>query len=262
MRSLAADSLRRVLTRLAQTLAAVRFALWRRVVSARLGRLGVAVRWELAGPPRFWTLPRLEPVIGASGPGTLVIRLGRGVKLGRELVLEVWTGTENVLEVGDRTTFEAFCRVQMQGGVIRLASDVHVRDLVLLKSKSVLDVGESTVLSRGVHVHATAGVTIGAHGAIGERTSFIDSDHTVGDGAEPVLRRPIKVDPIVLGRNVAVSANCVLLRGTRIGDNAVVAAGAVVSGGDYPGAWLIGGLPARALRALGEVDGRREEAAH
>jgi len=247
-----------VLTRLAQTLAAARFALWRRVVSARLGRLGVSVRWEVAGAPRFWTLPRLEAVIGAPGRGSLVVRLGRSVKLGRELVLEVWTGAENVLEVGDRTTFEAFCRVQLQGGTIRLGHDVHVRDLVLLKTKSLLEVGESTVLSRGVHIHATAGVNIGAHGAIGERTSFIDSDHTVGDDAEPVLRRPIKVDPIVLGRNVVVSANCVLLRGTRIGENAVVAAGAVVNGGDYPGGWLIGGLPARALRALEGVDGRQE----
>ncbi len=250
-----------MLTRLARTLATARFAAWQRYVSARLGRLGVDVRWEVAAPPRFWTLPRLEPVVGPAGPGTLTVCLGRDVKLGRELVLEVWTGVENRLEVGDRSTFEAFCRVQLQGGTIRLADDVHVRDLVLLKTKSALEVGEGTVLSRGVHVHATAGVTIGAHGAIGERASFIDSDHTVADDPEPVLQRALKAEPIVLGRNVAVSANCVLLRGTRIGENAVVAAGAVVNGGEYPGGWLIGGLPARTLRALGGADGRREEAA-
>lgn len=249
-----------MLTRLAQTLAAARFAVWQRIVTARLARLGVTVRWEVAGPPRFWTLPRLEPVVEGGGAGSLTVRLGHGVKLGRELVLEVWTGGENVLEVGDRTTFEAFCRVQLQGGTLRLARDVHVRDLVLLKTKGLVDVGEATVLSRGVHLHATAGVTIGAHGAIGERTSFIDSDHTVADDASPVLQRPLKVEPIVLGRNVAVSANCVLLRGTRIGANAVVAAGAVVNGGEFPGGWLIGGLPARALRALEGADGRREEA--
>jgi acetyltransferase-like isoleucine patch superfamily enzyme len=251
-----------VLTRLAQALAGARFALWRRYATARLGRRGVTVRWEVAAPPRVWTLPRLEPVVGpGTGPGTLLVRLGHDVKLGRELVLEVWTGTENRLEVGDRSTFEAFCRLQLQGGGIALAHDVHVRDLVLLKTKSTLTVGEGTVLSRGVHVHATAGVTIGAHNAIGERTSFIDSDHTVVDDDTPVLERPVKADPIVLGRNVAVSANCVLLRGTRIGPNAVVAAGAVVNGGAFPGGWLIGGLPARSLRALQGADGRREEAA-
>ncbi len=240
-----------MLTRAAHALSAARFALWRRYVGARLGRLGVAVRWEVAAPPRSWTLPHLEPVIGAAGPGMLIVRLGRDVKLGRDLVLEVLTGCENVLEVGDRSTFEAFCRVQLQGGTIRLAQDVHVRDLVLLKTKSTLQVGEGTVLSRGVHVHATAGVTVGAHGAIGERTSFIDSDHTVSaDDPTPVLQRALKAEPIVLGRNVAVSANCVLLRGTRLGENSVVAANAVVNGGEFPAGWLVGGLPARALRAL------------
>lgn len=249
-----------MLTRLARTIATARWAAWQRLVTARLGRLGVAVRWEVAAPPRFWTLPRLEPIIGAPGPGTFTVRLGRDVKLGRELVLEVWTGTRNVLELGDRSTFEAFCRVQLQGGTVRLAHDVHVRDLVLLKAKAVLEVGEATVLSRGVHVHATTGVTIGAHNAIGERTSLIDSDHTTGDEPTPVLQRPLKVAPIVLARNVAVSANCVLLRGTRVGPNAVVAAGAVLTGGEFPGGWLIGGLPARALRALQGADGRRQEA--
>lgn len=248
-----------MITRLAQTVAAARFALWQRLVTARLGRLGVEVTWDVAAPPRFWTLPRLEPVVQLPGPGTLTIALGRDVKLGRELVLEVWTGTANTLRVGDRTTFEAFCRVQLQGGTIALENDVHVRDLVLLKTKSALTVGEWSVLSRGVHVHATGGVTIGAHNAIGERTSFIDSDHTAVDDPSPVLQRPLKIAPIVLGRNVAVSANCVLLRGTSIGENAVVAAGAVVNGGEFPGGWLIGGLPARALRELG--DGTREEAA-
>lgn len=249
-----------MLRALHRRLAAARFALWQRVVTARLARLGVTVRWELDGPPRYWTLPRLEPVIGPAGPGRLTVRLGRDVKLGRELILELWTGTENLLEVGDRSTFEAFCRVQLQGGTIRLANDVHVRDLVLLKTKSVLEVGEWTVLSRGVHLHATAGVTIGAHGAIGERSSCIDSDHTVG-GSEPVLHRPLKAEPIVLGRNVAVSANCVLLRGTRVGENAVIAAGVVLNGGEYPAGWLVAGLPARAIRALDADDGAHTEAA-
>ena len=228
-----------------------RLAAWQRWVAWRLGRHGVDVSFSVAGPVRLFTLPRLEVVTDTGPGGSLRVQLGRDVKLGRELVLEVWTGTDNRLQVGDRTTFEAFCRVQLQGGEIALDHDVHVRDLVLLKTKSRLEVGAHTVLSRGVHVHATAGVTIGAHGAIGERTSFIDSDHTVADDPEPVLRRPIKLAPITLGRNVAISANCVLLRGTTIGDNAVVAAGAVVNGGSFPGGWLIGGLPARQLRELG-----------
>jgi acetyltransferase-like isoleucine patch superfamily enzyme len=41
-----------------------------------------------------------------------------------------------------------------------------------------------------------------------------------------------------------------VLRGTTILRNAVVAAGAVVTGGEHPSGWLIGGTPARALKPL------------
>lgn len=45
-------------------------------------------------------------------------------------------------------------------------------------------------------------------------------------------------EEIVIGNNVWIGANCVILRGTHIGDNSVVAAGCVVKG-DYPAGSLI-----------------------
>lgn len=202
-----------------------------------------------AGPPRWWTLPRLEPVAGGRG-GSLRIELGRDVKLGRDLVLEVWSGRDSVLRVGDRSTFEAFGRVQLRGGSVTLDHDVHVRDGVLLKAEGALEVGAHVVLSRHVALHATERVVVGAHCGVGERTTMIDSDHLVDGSAVPYLDRPLKLAPIVVGDNVAISANCVLLRGTTVGANSVLAAGAVLNGGDFPAASLIGGLPARRLRAL------------
>jgi 2,3,4,5-tetrahydropyridine-2-carboxylate N-succinyltransferase/tetrahydrodipicolinate N-acetyltransferase len=54
---------------------------------------------------------------------------------------------------------------------------------------------------------------------------------------------------------VLVSANAVVLRGTRIGMGAVVAANAVCNGGEVPAGWLAAGAPARPLRALTPADG-------
>lgn len=230
---------------------ALRFRLWSVALRARLRRAGCSVRIEAAATPRFFTLPRVEIVLdGAARGGSLTLRLGRDVRLGRDLVLEVWPGRDNVLVAGDRTTFESWCRVQLQGGTVALDHDVHVRDLVLLKSKSSLEVGAGTVLSRGVAVHATAGVRIGADCGIGERTSIIDSDHAA-DGADVApLHEPLKTEPIEIGRNVLISANVVILRGTRIGPAAVVAANAVLNGLQVEGGWLAGGIPATALREL------------
>lgn len=241
------------MTRVRVAVQRLRFRLWAVALRARLRRLGVALVLDAPHGARFHALPdvELEPLpAGGRRGGTLTIRLGRDVKLGRGLTLDVWTNADSVLEVGDRTTFQTRCRVQLHGGAVRLANDVHVRDFAQLKARGELTVGERTVLSRDVIVHATAAVAIGAHCGIGERTSLIDSDHTVDGTAEPFLDRPLKVEPIEVGRNVSVSANAVLLRGTRVGDNALVAAGAVLAGGEFPGGWLVAGVPAKAIRAL------------
>ena len=67
--------------------------------------------------------------------------------------------------------------------------------------------------------------------------------------AQPVVAAPIRV-----GSNTLVGAHSVITRGAVIGSNAIVAAGAVVRMGDHPDGWLIGGIPARPLRELGEED--------
>jgi acetyltransferase-like isoleucine patch superfamily enzyme len=229
-----------------------RFNLWVGVLRARLRRQGVRLSVQTAPGLRFQHLPHLElDPFGATPGGTLTLRFGRDVRLGRGLTLDVRTGGDNVLELGDRVVFQSWARVQLHGGSIRLDQDVHVRDLVQLKTKSAIDIGARTVLSRDVVIHATAGVTVGEDCGIGERTSLIDSDHTLDGRGGPYLEAPLRAEPIVLGRGVAIGANCVLLRGTRMGDGSALAAGAVVNGLEVEPGWLAGGLPARALRALG-----------
>jgi len=229
-----------------------RFALWAAGVRVRLRRQGIAVEISAGPGLRFATLPfvELDPYSPGRG-GTLTIALGRDVRLGRGLTLDVRAGTDNRLVLGDRVVCQSWCRVQLHGGAITLGDDVHLRDSSQLKTKSAVDVGPRTVLSRNVIVHATAGVTIGADCGIGERTSLIDSDHTLaGDGGN-YLEAPLRAAPIVLGDGVAVGANCVILKGTRMGDGSALAAGAVAGGLAVEPGWLAGGTPARPIRALG-----------
>ena len=47
-----------------------------------------------------------------------------------------------------------------------------------------------------------------------------------------------KTAPVEIGNNVWIGANCVILRGTKIGDNCVVAAGSVIKG-EFPANTLI-----------------------
>jgi acetyltransferase-like isoleucine patch superfamily enzyme len=58
-------------------------------------------------------------------------------------------------------------------------------------------------------------------------------------------------EPIEIGDDVWVGANCTILKGARIGSGCIVAAGAVVPAGSYPDRSVIAGNPARVVKTLG-----------
>ena len=166
-------------------------------------------------------------------------------------MLDVWAGADNLLALGDETVFGHAPRVQLRGGEIEIGAWTQIRDGVVLKCSGSLSVGEWVLLSHGAMIHCSEAVTVADRVGIAERVSLIDSDHGV-DGSDVHYRAaPLRTTPVTVGRNALISANAVLLRGTTVGPNAVIGAGAVLTGGDYPGGWLIGGVPARPLRALG-----------
>lgn len=73
---------------------------------------------------------------------------------------------------------------------------------------------------------------------------------TAGHPVEPGKRREyITAEPITVEANVWIGAAATVLPGVRIGEGAVVGAGAVVTH-DVPPATLVAGVPARVIRQL------------
>lgn len=67
--------------------------------------------------------------------------------------------------------------------------------------------------------------------------------------------------PVVLERQAFVSTNCVLMPGTRLAEQAVLAAGGVTAlGGHYAGHTLHGGVPAKPIRPIDGAYFHRTEA--
>jgi len=92
-------------------------------------------------------------------------------------------------------------------------------------------------------------VEIGDGCLIGKGVQILDFD---AHGVAPEERRTSigRIAPVILGKNVWVGNGAILLKGTHIGDNSIVAAGAVVPGGDFPPDVVIGGNPARIVGEL------------
>ena len=113
------------------------------------------------------------------------------------------------------------------------------------------DFGKNIHLGRNVFINACChfqdqgGITIGDDCLIGHAVVFATLNH----GLAPEERFSMTPAPIVLGRNVWVGANATILQGVTIGDNAVIAAGAVVTR-DVPANTIVGGVPAKPIRRI------------
>lgn len=227
---------------------AVRFRLWAAGARTRLRRLGGDLVLDVVAPPRLLGLPHLD-IDGF--PGTLTLRIGRDVKIGRDLVLDVAANVDGEIVLADRVTLQDNVRLQAWGGSIHVDEGAQVRDRCELKSTGALRLGARCVLSRNATLHCHERIDIGERCAIAERTTIIDSDHGFDGSDTFVLEQPVRSAPIVIGQNVFVGTNAVILRGSVVGDRAVIAAGAVLNGGDFPAAHIVAGVPARTLRPLG-----------
>ena len=67
------------------------------------------------------------------------------------------------------------------------------------------------------------------------------------DRALDIREQPLQFARVVIERNVWIGANATVLPGVRLGEGAIVGAGAVVTS-DVPPGTLVLGVPARVIR--------------
>ncbi len=108
-----------------------------------------------------------------------------------------------------------------------------------------ITIGENVFINACCHFQDHGGVVIGDGCQIGHNVVFATLNH--GLSAED--RKHTYPAPIVLGKNVWVGSNSTILQGVTIGDNAVVAAGAVVTK-DVPANVVVGGVPSKIIKKI------------
>jgi acetyltransferase-like isoleucine patch superfamily enzyme len=224
-----------------------RLAAWSRATRRRVGRLELDAPH---GPGLTGRLPRVELThLGRPGDGVLRVRIGLGVRIGAGVVLEVLPTGTCTLELGDDVALGDGVHLLLRGGAIRLGAHTQVRAFSVLKAEGEIVAAGRNLLSYGSVVHCAQRVTLGERTALGEHTTIADSEHTTS--GDDFYNAPLDVAPVTLGANVLGGAGAVYTRGTTVGDDCQVAAGAVLAGGSaYPARSLIAGVPARVVRAL------------
>jgi acetyltransferase-like isoleucine patch superfamily enzyme len=79
-------------------------------------------------------------------------------------------------------------------------------------------------------------------------------NHNFADTNRRIDEQGISTRPVVIGDDVWIGANAVILPGVTIGRHVVVAAGAVVTQ-DVPDSCVVAGIPAKVVKKLEGVRG-------
>ncbi|MGM9802786.1 MAG: sugar O-acetyltransferase [Muribaculaceae bacterium] len=108
-----------------------------------------------------------------------------------------------------------------------------------------IHIGENVFINACCHFQDHGGIFLGDGCQIGHNVVFATLNH----GVSSEDRQHTYPAPIVLGRNVWVGSNSTILQGVTIGDNAIIAAGAVVNK-DVAANTIVGGVPAKFIKNI------------
>jgi acetyltransferase-like isoleucine patch superfamily enzyme len=213
------------------------------------------------GQPGLWALIRYEltMLLSAWVPGALGLFLrsklyplvlgsvGRNVAFGCNVVLR----HPHKIFIGDDVVVDDNCCLDAKGTTnqgIEVRRGVFLGRNTILSCKNgdiVLD--EEANVGFNVEVFSAATVRVGRKVLVAAYTYLVGGDHLYDRVDVPVLEQGRTARGIEVGDNVWLGAHVVVADGVRIGRDAVIGAGAVVTT-DIPEFHIAAGVPARIVR--------------
>lgn len=108
-------------------------------------------------------------------------------------------------------------------------------------------IGKNVFINHACSFLDMGGITIEDEVLIGPRVNLVTENHPL----DPNDRRTLTTKPIKVKQKAWIGAGATILPGVTIGENAVVAAGAVVSK-DVADNMIVGGVPARVIKSIND----------
>lgn len=190
---------------------------------------------------RGWAYAREAGAVSPLSPaGYRFRRLGDGACLSFPLGAifgEAW------IEIGDHTLVGE--RVSISAGMgpgVDLGPD------------SIVRIGRGCSIGRGSHIVGHQSIDIGEDVFTGPYVYITDQNHVYDDPEMPIGRQWPRNNPVSIGSGSWLGTGAIILPGTRIGRQSVVAGGAVVRG-EFPDHSVIAGVPAKIVRRYDPDEG-------
>lgn len=127
----------------------------------------------------------------------------------------------------------------------------EIDDSVVVFTPLYINYGKHTKIGKNVFINFDCvfldlgGITIEDNVLIAPKVSLLSEGHPT----KPENRHALVPKPIHIKKNAWIGAGATILQGVTIGENAIVASGAVVSK-DVPDNTVVGGIPAKVIKTI------------
>jgi maltose O-acetyltransferase len=140
-----------------------------------------------------------------------------------------------------------------EGGEIVFGKNVVIKENTTLyaKKNAKITFGDNTSTGHHTEISANISVEIGSEVIMGAYTYITDSNHDYRNSNLPIRKQGMLAESTVVGNNVWIGRNTMLLKGSKIGKNSVVAGGSVVTK-KYNGNIILAGIPAKIIKRIYE----------
>ena len=150
---------------------------------------------------------------------------GRGSKIYGSVRMD--TPPYRRFSLGRQSVIESYCCINNAVGDVVIGDDTRV----------------------GIHNTIIGPVTIGSHVNLAQGITVTALNHNFDNSDKRIDEQGVSTSQVVIGDDVWIGANAVVLPGVTIGTHSIVAAGAVVTK-DVPSHSLVAGVPAKIIKKI------------
>ena len=179
----------------------------------------------------FWLYKKVFLGKGCKISNKRNIQFGKNVTIEKRCDIDGYA--QNKLEFGNNVKIGAYSSISCTSHFSKYGKGISI--------------GNNSACGRFTEFGAAGGIEIGDDVIMGSYISFHSENHNFSDTSRLIREQGVSSIGIKIGNNVWVGAKATFLDGSIVGNNCVVAAGAVVTS-VFPDNVVIGGVPAKILK--------------
>lgn len=174
-----------------------------------------------------------------------IVFIGRNTKIYHKHFIS----TGKAFIIGDNVTINALCK---EG--IRIGNNVSIGDNSYIDCTGIIKelgeglvIGDNVGIAQNVFIQVRGMVRIGANVIIGPNVSIFSENHIYEQRDIPIRIQGCHRQGVIIEDGVWIGTKATILDGIIVGNNSIIAAGAVVTK-DVPPFTIVGGCPAKIIK--------------